>query len=777
MVSASSSRLSLESLNTKNPLTFSVVINTDNRIDYLQRTLSGLRYLNYPHFEVCVVSGPTEDGTKDYLASLGEAVKVSHCPVRNLSVSRNMGIAMADGDVVVFIDDDSVPEPEWLTDLAAGYADETIGAVGGFVYDHTGVKFQARYVTTNRRGYASDWATAAPHLNFPHSVDVPHLLGTNCSFRRSALLQIGGFDEEYEYFLDETDVCCRINDAGYGIVQISNGFVHHKYAPSHLRDHRRIVWNWYPLIKNRVYFGMRNGLNHHSVSEIIGGGIADAKAWEHNILVAASQGIYAPDDVQRFYAEADAALSDGLARGSVPAKRLSEQTITEFHSPFRPHPLLQPLERRVFCFVTQDYPPGQNGGIARYLSQLARSLAAQGHHVHVFTKAHAAGTVDYEEGVWVHRVQIRNFPLPEVSPIAPLNIPAHIWCYSQTMLEEVAAIDAKRKVDVVYCPLWDCEPLSFILDGRFPLIVALQTTMKFWLDSQPQKAADSEWMQLFGDPIMAMEKLIFDRAPMMHAISHAILRDIQERYSIKISTENVYCSPLGMEDWPESMVPAPMRSDRKQALHLLFVGRLESRKGIDVLLAAAPSLLERFPNAILDIVGDDTIVRPDGRTYKDEFLETDLPSSIAERVIFHGRVEEDELRAFYRACDIFVAPSRYESFGLVFLEAMMFGKPVIGCDAGGGPEVVTAGKTGLLVAPGDVEGLEKAMRTLVSDAALRKRMGKAARKDYEQRFTEEVMVDDLLAVVSNMQSVKVSRGTKSPQLHTQWKVLDTRLSA
>lgn len=750
MAITSSSKPLPESLEMNVPIKFSVIINTDNRIDHLKRTLSALKYLTYTNFEVCVVSGPTEDGTRNFLVGLGDAIKLAYCPVRNLSISRNIGIAMADGEVVVFIDDDSVPEPEWLTDLATGYHDENVGAVGGFVYDHTGVRFQARYVTTDRRGYATDWQAPAPHLNFPYSLDVPHLLGTNCSFRRSMMLEIGGFDEEYEYFLDETDVCCRLNDAGYDIVQLPNAFVHHKYAPSHLRDERRIVKNWYPLLKNRIYFGMRNGLMHHSVADVIGAGLADVRSWERSILDTAARGLYAPADVERFYAEADNAIQDGMARGAAAPKYLTGETISAFHAPFRAYPLILPVEeRRVVCFVTQDYPPGQNGGIARNISQLARSLAAAGHHVHVLTKARAPESVDYEDGVWVHRIAIRHFPPPEQSPIAPLVVPSHIWDHSQTMLEEIAAIDAKRKIDMVYCPLWDCEPLAFVLDGRFPTVVALQTTMKFWLDSQTEKAADDDWMTRFGKPIIAMERLILDRASLMHANSRAIVRDIQDRYGISLASDRLYYSPHGMEDWAVGLEARPSAKAKSGKIRLLFVGRLESRKGIDVLLAAAPTILERFPDTVLNIVGDDTIVRPDGRTYKEEFLELELPASVRKRVIFHGRVEEDELRAFYSECDIFVAPSRYESFGLVFLEAMMFGKPVIGCDAGGGPEVVTDGKTGILVAPGDVAGLAKAMETLIANAPQRGRMGKAARQDYQHRFTDGVMVKDLVAVIDD----------------------------
>jgi glycogen(starch) synthase len=733
-------------------LSFSVVINTDGRRSLLKRTLDCLQYLDYKNFEVCIVYGPTDDGTKEYLASYGHNIKLAACPVRNLSRSRNIGIAMADGDVVAFIDDDAVPEREWLTDLAKSYADPSVGAAGGFVYDNTGVAFQAKYVTTNRRGYADGhWSEPASYLNFPYSLDYPHLLGTNCSFRTSVLLEIGGFDEEYEYFLDETDVCCRVNDAGHRIDQRPDAFVHHKFAPSEMRDERRTVRNWYPLIKNRVYFGMRNGRYHHSFREVMGAGLEDAAGWEKYIRGKVAEGRHTEEDLTRFLAQADAAIEDGYKHALQPLRKLlTAETLAAFASPFNPFELrLPPAERRVICFVTQDYPPNQNGGIARYFAQLARSLAEIGHHVHVLTKAREAGSVDFEDKVWVHRLPIRHFEAPSRSPIHPLIVPPHIWDYTQTMLEEVKSIHRLRPVDVVYCPLWDCEPLAFTIDKTFPVICALQTTLKFWLESQPTKAADKEWMRLFGNPIIAMEEFIIARATLLHGISSAIVNDIQRAYELTIPAERVAVSPLGLEDW--AVQAAATRVQKPEGcVRLLFVGRLESRKGIDILLEVAPSILKQFPDAVLDIVGDDTIPRSDGMTYKDEFLKSKVPDEILSRIIFHGRAEEKELRGFYKYCDIFVAPSRYESFGLVFLEAMMFGKPVIACNSGGAPEVVTHGITGLLVKPGDTKSLAQALQTLISDGDRRTAMGAAARADYELRFTEDVMRDALIDMINRL---------------------------
>src|SRR4051794_24883760 len=93
---------------------FSVVICTDGRVTALRNTLDCLRLVDYPSFEVCVVYGPTPDGTRELLETYRGKIKVAACPERNLSMSRNIGIALSSGEIVAFIDDDGLAEPEWL---------------------------------------------------------------------------------------------------------------------------------------------------------------------------------------------------------------------------------------------------------------------------------------------------------------------------------------------------------------------------------------------------------------------------------------------------------------------------------------------------------------------------------------------------------------------------------------------------------------------------------------------------------------------------------------
>ena len=157
--------------------------------------------------------------------------------------------------------------------------------------------------------------------------------------------------------------------------------------------------------------------------------------------------------------------------------------------------------------------------------------------------------------------------------------------------------------------------------------------------------------------------------------------------------------PIGLEDWDKLDCRAP-EALPQNSLRILFVGRLEERKGIDVFLEAVKQVLPEYSEVYVDIVGNDELIGKANRTYRELFESDSAADAIRDRVRFHREVSDVALRGLYRACDIFVAPSRFELFGLILLEAMMFAKPVIGCRAGGMVEVVEHGEFGLLAEPG-----------------------------------------------------------------------------
>ena len=714
---------------------FSIIINTDGRCRALRNTLESLSLLDYPSFEICVVYGPTNDGTRELLASYAGRIKMVPCQERNLSMSRNIGIALASGEIVAFIDDDGLAEPEWLQQLAVAFEDPSVAGAGGIVYDHTGCHVQYRYSSANRLGRA-DWAreTPADGYNFPFSFNFPYVQGTNSAFRRSALVEIGGFDEEYEFYLDETDVCCRLIDAGYLIRQLPGAIVHHKFLPSKIRNEHRVTRDRYSVVKNKIYFSLVNNRSHYSVDFAIQDGLDFVRTHEQNIRYCIEHALLAPEDLESFRNDAARAWEVGLTRGlNGPRRLLQPDLLANFAGPFLEFPRsLPPEPRRTFCFISQEYPPRRGGGIGRYIHQLARSMADLGHHVHVITRGEGHDRVDFEDGVWVHRILPRPTQLPALT--GEIRVPQHIWDHAATMLSEVAKVADHRRVDCVYAPIWDCEGLAVVLDGRFPIVTALETSLHFWMSSQSHLRSNSGFMADFVAPMLALERRILEGSTRLHANSLAIASDIARAYDVALCPPRLRVVPHGLEDrsaWPFMQPPTlPPGSFR-----LLFVGRLEARKGIDVLLAVAKQLLPRYPHVHLDIVGNDRIPGPSGIPYRDLFEADPAAASILDRVTFHGEVSDETLRGFYRACDVLAAPSRYESFGLVLLEGMMFGKPVVGCRAGGMTEVVVDGITGMLAEPGDAVSLEACLIRLIEDAALRGRIAASARKRYLESFT------------------------------------------
>ena len=730
------------------PTTVSIVINTLNRANLLRATLDSFSWLKYTEFEVVVVNGPSSDNSEEVLEAYKGKLKRGRCPVASLSVSRNIGIEMSSGDVIAFIDDDAIPEPEWLTQAIAAFDSKDVGAVGGRVFDPTGYQFQYQYSTANRLGNAKWQRTeATPEYCFPSSYEFPYLQGTNTLFRSDVLRAIGGFDEEFEYYLDETDVCLRMVDAGYLVRQLHEAYVHHKFAPSHIRDNNRIARYRYPIIKNKIYFSQVNGRSHYSEADIekdnekfIASQLADVDFHMAAGRLVEADRIKLLDEIQR-------ARLRAAASAIVPRKFLSPERQVPASAPFLRFPIIETTGGRplTLAFLCQDYPPDHLGGIARFTHDLAVACAQQGHQVHVLTKGAGHHRVDFEEGVWVHRMVVsEHYRWPEAEG---MNIPQHIWNYSVTMLAELDRIATHRPIDLVEAPIWDCEGAAALFSGRYKVVTSLQTTLALSVPSHPEWTEEAEFYKNFVQPMVALERHLLEQSFGIHAISAGIIAEVEKTYAMRLAGPRIGLARLGLPDWSEMAVvdkPANASStNQRNTVKILFVGRLEHRKGIDVLMKILPDLCKQFPSMEVVIAGDDSIPADGGKTYRGAF-EKNNPSLAGKQVQFLGRVSEETLRRQYAECDIFVAPSRFESFGLIYVEAMIFGKPVIGCNVGGIPEVVEDGVNGILVAPGACEPLQTALASLLKDTAMREKMGLAGRERYLSMFNSKRMADDCI---------------------------------
>ncbi|HEX3426765.1 MAG TPA: glycosyltransferase, partial [Acidimicrobiales bacterium] len=368
----------------------SVVINTYNRAAHLRLTLAALGHLDHPDFEVIVVNGPSTDGTEAVVAEYAGRIKAAACPARNLSVSRNIGIAMAAGDIVAFIDDDAYPDPAWLDWLAEAYDDDEVAGAGGPVFDHTGIALQSRYLLSDRVGrtHLSFDGDPSPWYNVPGGATYPSLLGTNSSFRRDRLLEIGGFDEEFEYYLDETDVCARLVDAGYVIRPLEGGYVYHDFLPNDIRGANRAARDRYAVLKNACYFALKNASRGSSFADACAGLTEFVDGNRAEVVQAVELGLLTPSDRDRFETDVPAAFDAGWQHFLAgPPKTRTPEWFEERRQPWRPFPTRRPPGAKLHvCLLSQDYPPRPLGGIGRYVHTLANGLAGAGHVVRVLTK-------------------------------------------------------------------------------------------------------------------------------------------------------------------------------------------------------------------------------------------------------------------------------------------------------------------------------------------------------------------------------------------------------
>jgi len=158
---------------------------------------------------------------------------------------------------------------------------------------------------------------------------------------------------------------------------------------------------------------------------------------------------------------------------------------------------------------------------------------------------------------------------------------------------------------------------------------------------------------------------------------------------------------------------------------VLTVGRLQKRKGHDMMLRALPAILERIPNVLYAMIGEGE--EREGLQY----LVREL--GLERHVKFHGELQEEPLRTCYQQCDLFALPNRrvgddFEGFGMVLLEAQSCGKPVLAGASGGTIETMIPGTTGEVIPCETPEPLAQAVVELLKDESRRQRMGEAARE-------------------------------------------------
>lgn len=735
-----------------------IAICTYNRAATLPRTLKALHNLRGAHsFEVLVVNGPSTDGTAEILAAT-PGITVLQNPEINLSISRNIAIANARGTFIAFIDDDAIPEPDWLTlVLDRFHADPGLSALGGFIRDANGIEFQARYVFCDALGKGIPCENP-DYITFQRADRhfYPSLTGTNVIFRTEDLRRINGFDEVFAYFLDETDVNKRMDDLGMRAEVLPQAEIHHKYAPSHLRTSRKVPTNMYPIARSVAYFAARHGspeLGWDAVVQRIREFYRDEYKWKLDLLLAEE---ITHRQFENLLNQTERGIIDGInANFDTPSEdspaRLARRKV-DIAAPAPIRQMRDPSETLRLCMFSQDHASPNAGGIGRWTNLVARGLAERGHEVTVIGQLPDKAKLEYadftEAGYWSHN--IHHFEREAGTEMDCLGLPPVLANAAKRRLSEMRRIQPRRNFQVASSPIWDVEGAAVMASGLVPTVLSLHTCAGLMLDSKPEWRENETYYNNHVLRVINAEIQALRRTPMILANSAAILRDIDAIYRIGLADRPHRIIPHGIEDIP---VPQGLLETREAAraadptmpVRITFLGRLETRKGIKELVPVMDRLLARGLPIRLDLVGSKVDAEND-------LLVEGLAQRYPTRVTRHGFLAEAQLDTLLRKTDILFCPSLYESFGLIYAEAMRYSVPCVAYDTGGVPEVVEHGVNGLLAPLGDRVALENALLRLISDPDLRRGMSRAARTSFEAKFHYSQMAERLEEVYRSVAS-------------------------
>ncbi|HEX6032090.1 MAG TPA: glycosyltransferase family 4 protein [Tepidiformaceae bacterium] len=346
-------------------------------------------------------------------------------------------------------------------------------------------------------------------------------------------------------------------------------------------------------------------------------------------------------------------------------------------------------------------------GVNSHIRELARELRGRDHHVSVF----APGNAEMSTEAGVHLIG-RSFPVPSGGSLARVTLSPRSGAWTRRQLDE-------GQFDVIHLhePLVPILPLQFLRLARVPKVGTFHTARD---GGSRLYFLNHRWLRRYA-------KLLDGRVAVSRAAAELVSRYFPGTY-------RVIPNGLDIQHFAHRCEP----DERLGAFgrYILFVGRFEERKGLDVLLDAFAMLKARFSDLHLVVVGD---ARRRTR-YEDIVQEMGLAD-----VHFAGYVPNDQLPAYYQRAAAFCAPNTgNESFGRILPEAMAAGTPIVASRIKGFTDVVTDEVDGLLVPPGDAEALSRALERVLEDKALAGALTQRGTKTV-QRYSWQVVTDELVA--------------------------------
>lgn len=345
--------------------------------------------------------------------------------------------------------------------------------------------------------------------------------------------------------------------------------------------------------------------------------------------------------------------------------------------------------------LVSPYDFAYPGGVARHITCLEKCLTGMEHQVKII--APASKPVNDFGDRFIRLGTPR--PVPSSGSIARITLSLNLDSKIKSLLEE-------EKFDIIHLH----EPLVPTLCTS---ILRLSDTVNIGTFHASATKPSYRWFQPFAK--LLMERW-FRRLDGKIAVSRPAMEFANRHFP---GTYRIIPNGIDVQHFSPDVAPIDELCDGK--LNVLFVGRMEKRKGIGYLLGAYQQVKQKFPDSRLILVGPGVRLR---HKYEKYVADNGLKD-----VLFIGAVEYKELPRYYQTADVFCAPATgQESFGVVLLEAMALGKAVVASNIPGYASVLTHGEEGVLVPPKDANSLAQAIISLLGNESLRAQMGEKGKK-------------------------------------------------
>jgi glycogen(starch) synthase len=381
--------------------------------------------------------------------------------------------------------------------------------------------------------------------------------------------------------------------------------------------------------------------------------------------------------------------------------------------------------------LSWEFPPRCVGGLAAHVNELTKVLAKLDAEIHVIT-CDFPMTPNYEhiDGIHVHRFE--SFVIPSPDFLA--------WALQMNLYMRLKAIDVNRKFgpfDLIHVHDWLAAPAGISLKHglRIPLVATIHST-----EHGRRRGISST----FQGMIHNIEHWLMFESWYVICCSHYMFNEIIKHFSVP--SDKLFIIPNGV-----TIEKFEFREDsdtfRKRFAYpwekiILHIGRLVPEKGANVLIGALPKILSTDPNVKLVIAGDGYM--------KEEYIRLAHYMGVGQKTYITGYLDNFTLKALLRVADVAVFPSIYEPFGIVVLEAMAAGIPVVVSDIGGLSEIVAHEIDGIKVWADNSDSLAWGIKRVLYDKKLADVIRKNAFKKIKEKYDWNKIAKTTLDIYSRV---------------------------